>query len=160
MLDEIRPNPGNPKDATCSICGALLVCLSCGEHRDQAIEHARARIAELEEALRHARAVLQPELANDKPFVQIGVTRAIIDIALAATAMIKSRKNAEKRGRAVSHLTDVELTDKITEVRETIEKLKSNNKSAYQVEWMIQELSTTLAVMLELQERRREDKRR
>lgn len=34
-ISEIRPNPGNPSAATCSECGALLVCLSCGNHRDE-----------------------------------------------------------------------------------------------------------------------------
>ena len=50
-LSEVRPNPGNDgeKPQTCSICGALLVCLSCGNHRDEAMDQARARIAELDE---------------------------------------------------------------------------------------------------------------
>ena len=49
-LSEVRPNPGNDgaSPQTCSICGALLVCLSCGNHRDEAMDQARARIAELE----------------------------------------------------------------------------------------------------------------
>jgi hypothetical protein len=33
-ISEIRPNPGN-ESAACTICGALLVCLSCGNHRTE-----------------------------------------------------------------------------------------------------------------------------
>lgn len=43
-IGEVRPNPGNEQDAQCSICGAVLVCLSCGYHRD-------ASVRVLEEAL-------------------------------------------------------------------------------------------------------------
>ena len=61
-LSEVRPNPGNDgeKPQTCSICGALLVCLSCGNHRDEAMDHARARIAELEQALRGIQRITSP----------------------------------------------------------------------------------------------------
>ena len=52
-METSRPNPGNDgeKPQTCSICGALLVCLSCGNHRDEELQQARARIAELEQQL-------------------------------------------------------------------------------------------------------------
>lgn len=35
-LSEMLPNPGNEKGATCEVCGAVLVCLSCGNHREPA----------------------------------------------------------------------------------------------------------------------------
>jgi hypothetical protein len=50
FISEVRPNPGN-EFATCSICGAVLVCLSCGNHRDEATAHLAERVKELEQAL-------------------------------------------------------------------------------------------------------------
>lgn len=37
-VNDIRSNPGNEKAARCEICGAVLVCLSCGNHRAAAFE--------------------------------------------------------------------------------------------------------------------------
>jgi hypothetical protein len=36
-VSEVRPNPGN-EDACCTICGALLVCMSCGNHQAEALK--------------------------------------------------------------------------------------------------------------------------
>lgn len=36
MISEVRPNPGNEKGVQCELCGATLVCLSCGNHRPEA----------------------------------------------------------------------------------------------------------------------------
>lgn len=49
-VGEVHPNPGNPTDASCSICGALLVCLSCGNHKDERIATLEQRVRELEAA--------------------------------------------------------------------------------------------------------------
>lgn len=46
-VGESRPNPGNPKDLCCSICGALLVCLSCGNYRDERIAKLEIEVASL-----------------------------------------------------------------------------------------------------------------
>lgn len=56
-ISENRPNPGNDKAATCEICGAMLVCLSCGNHQHEAmsliegITRAAAREKRLRDAL-------------------------------------------------------------------------------------------------------------
>jgi len=44
-VGEVRPNPGNKADACCEICGALLVCLSCGNHRDENFARLTADLA-------------------------------------------------------------------------------------------------------------------
>jgi hypothetical protein len=45
-IDRDRSNPGN-ESATCSICGALLVCLSCGNHRDERFADLESQLASL-----------------------------------------------------------------------------------------------------------------
>ena len=44
-VGEVRPNPGNKADACCEICGALLVCLSCGNHRTAVLNALQADVA-------------------------------------------------------------------------------------------------------------------
>ena len=95
FVSEVRPNPGNEKEASCEICGATLVCLSCGNHRfDPAPGTTREQaIAEVEAEIDLLRKVWPAYYPSDSATME-----RIVDVEQARLAELKRGLREVPRG--------------------------------------------------------------
>lgn len=81
---EVRPNPGNAAEVMCSICGAVLVCLACGNHRDERIARLEQHVKELEAERDTLRATVE---RLSKPVTIADLKRRGVQVLCATSAV-------------------------------------------------------------------------